>query len=168
MSGMEKQCFKCLAVKPFTEFYRHKMMADGYLNKCKVCAKSDVSLHRTENLDRIRAYDRLRHDNDAHRERNKRNYRKRISDPERKVAEWGRSKQWAEQNVLKRAAHILVGNAIRKGTLIPKPCERCGHDEGVHGHHEDYERPLDVVWLCKPCHGKRHREINEQRRKTVL
>jgi ribosomal protein S27AE len=61
-----------------------------------------------------------------------------------------------------------VGNAIRDGKLKVQPCERCGYGVGVCGHHEDYSRPLEVVWLCGLCHGRRHREINEERRQKAM
>ena len=55
-----KTCFKCGASKPLADFYRHSAMADGCLNKCKECTKSDNWNHRRVNLEKIRAYDRER------------------------------------------------------------------------------------------------------------
>lgn len=53
------------------------------------------------------------------------------------------------------AARRAVGNAIRKGQLVREPCKYCG-DLPTVGHHPDYSKPLDVVWLCRPCHRAEH------------
>ena len=39
---IEKSCFKCLIVKPLSEFYKHKKTSDGHLGKCKECTKNDT------------------------------------------------------------------------------------------------------------------------------
>ncbi len=162
-----KRCFKCQESKPLEGFYRHKEMADGRLGKCKDCTKADVKRHREENIEKIRAYDRSRSNSDDRRKMNKANYRKRTSTPEGRAKEWAQKRKWAEANKEKITAHTLVGNAIRDGKLKAKPCERCGYAVGVQAHHEDYSKPLDVVWLCRSCHGQRHREINEERRNAA-
>jgi len=43
----------------------------------------------------------------------------------------------------------------RRGLIQPAPCVDCG-DRSAQKHHEDYSRPLDVIWLCRSCHLKRH------------
>jgi hypothetical protein len=48
---MTKVCFKCKVEKPLTEFYKHKQMGDGHLNKCKDCTKKDVKEKYSENIE---------------------------------------------------------------------------------------------------------------------
>lgn len=53
-----------------------------------------------------------------------------------------------------------VSDAIRKGKIKRQPCEVCGaHAEA---HHDDYDKPFDVRWLC-PTH---HRELHQQRKEA--
>lgn len=46
MSITLKTCFKCLEEKPLGAFYPHPKMADGHLNKCKKCTRTDAKAHR--------------------------------------------------------------------------------------------------------------------------
>jgi hypothetical protein len=47
-------------------------------------------------------------------------------------------------------------DAVKAHKLRQLPCEGCGETEAVQGHHYDYMRPLDVIWLCGRCHGLYH------------
>lgn len=65
--------------------------------------------------------------------------------------------RWGEKNPDKRRAHGLVKRAVQAGKLTRQPCERCG-DIRSEAHHEDYSKPLVVVWLCRLHHREHHRE----------
>lgn len=49
-----------------------------------------------------------------------------------------------------------VAEAIRLGKITPSPCEMCG-EKKVQAHHDDYNKPLDVRWLCDKCRRLWHR-----------
>jgi len=52
-------------------------------------------------------------------------------------------------------ARSYAGVYKRRGKLTPQPCATCG-DSAAEMHHEDYDRPLSVVWLCRMCHVEHH------------
>lgn len=57
-------------------------------------------------------------------------------------------------------ARSLVRKAVREGKLVkPEACVNCGQLTRIEGHHENYAKPLDVVWLCNICHKLRHGKI---------
>ena len=67
-----------------------------------------------------------------------------------------------EQRAKKRGAfraQKAVEHALERGGLVKEPCSVCGAKRLVHAHHEDYRRPLDVVWLCPIHHAERHAEL---------
>ena len=48
-----------------------------------------------------------------------------------------------------------VIKAVKEGTLIRLPCQACGVKK-VMGHHPDYTKPLEVIWLCREHHVEEH------------
>jgi hypothetical protein len=56
---------------------------------------------------------------------------------------------------LRIAARSAANNAQRDGRLHPSPCEICG-EPNAQKHHEDYNQPLVVRWICHRCHVALH------------
>ena len=46
----------------------------------------------------------------------------------------------------------VISGKIKK----PKLCQKCGKRKRLQGHHKDYSKPLDVMWLCIDCHMEQH------------
>ena len=141
---MIKTCFKCNVPKQIEDFYEHRGMSDGRLGKCIECCKKEANKRRSEKLEEIQQYDRDR-SNLPHRSAARVKYFK--------------DHQFGEE----RRARQAVANAVRDGRLKKMFCAVC-KAEKVESHHEDYEKPLEVIWLCK----KHHVEADKVRRKNVL
>ncbi len=57
-----------------------------------------------------------------------------------------RKKQYVRWKV-----HHAVKIGILKRSLT---CEHCNQIKNTEGHHSDYSKPLEVIWLCRQCHSK--------------
>lgn len=134
-----KQCVDCLEYKHIEgEFYTHPKMKDGYVNNCISCYKQKVKDRWFANHESNKEKERARHKT----EKGKLKLRKctiafRAKNPE------------------KYKAHTAVSNALRDKRLFKSPCIKCGDDRSQ-AHHEDYSKPLEVIWLCKACHNAEH------------
>lgn len=137
-----KRCFVCLCEKPITEFYTHRAMADGHLNKCMDCTKAYEKERRKRIPEQLKAYEQ-----------------KRANLPHRKELAKRIQEKWRAEFRERRAANVELGNAVRSGLVKRQPCWVCG--ARAQGHHPDYSRPLDVVWLCDPHHKQAHALVRE-------
>ena len=58
-------------------------------------------------------------------------------------------------NARRRKARDYIRNRVRTGKLTREPCVFCGKRDGL-AHHEDYSKPLDIVWVCHTHHAQIH------------
>lgn len=146
-------CKKCLTEKPVGEFGKNPGMASGRLSSCKECRKLYYQQYMSENRQQVL---HARRDRWPHRRITEAELEKRKLHNSLRTSTRGKYPE-------KDAARGILGHAVRDGKVArSNRCERCDVSCVPHGHHEDYYRPLDVVWLCPRCHGERHREINHE------
>lgn len=144
-------CKVCYADKQLSEFYVND-------KTCKECRKAKVRANRKANIEYYRRYDKER----ANRP-DRVAARKAYAKTEQGIAAGNKAKMaWSERNQKKRWAANAVCNAVRDGKLEkPSQCIKCGKSGRIEGHHHDYDRPLDVEWLCSACHRQWHQENGE-------
>jgi hypothetical protein len=131
---MKKICFKCNVEKGVSEFYKHSGMSDGYLGKCKECAKIDVKEKYIENSQSIEYIEK-------ERQRGREKY-KRLNYKD-KQKEYDRFKPWKN-------------SSIYKGLNKKFKCEK-----GIELHHWCYKDEFleDVIFLNIKTHKRIHRNM---------
>lgn len=73
----------------------------------------------------------------------------------------------AEDRHLIETCRIRWQNALASGKMNrPDRCSNCDIICKPEGHHTDYSRPLEVIWLCHPCHRKADKALAKQTRIT--
>jgi ribosomal protein S27AE len=158
---MNKTCKKCGETKDLSQFYKHRAMADGHLNICISCKVLDAKEYRMKNIEKVKEYDRTRGRTEERKEkRNEYLGRLKTSNPA-KYKTMRREAIKKDRNKIRNKNHarVQLENAIRAGKIIrPNFCTSCGSNARIEAHHRDYDKPFDVVWLCRKCHGMEHRQ----------
>jgi len=101
-----KICFKCKEEKELSDYYKHKAMADGHLNKCKTCTKKDtkerteINTSTPEGLEKERARHRDKYHRLDYKERQK---------------EWDKDKPWKKSSKYKNLSRKFK---TEKGTEL--------------------------------------------------
>lgn len=134
------RCSKCKKQKPADEFCKNKSNPNGLADYCKPCHNKHVKEWQRKNKEKVNAYDAT--------------YRQTAPGKQ------ARNKAKAKSNAKypkKARAREMVYLAKSRGDLIPEPCETCGVTIGVHAHHDDYSKPLEVRWFCGTHHREHHK-----------
>lgn len=152
----KKKCKGCNEWVEVEKFNTYKKNGKVYLQyMCKDCRhRRDTSQERKEKNKEV--YHKYR---DKYREQQK-IYN---STEEAKELNRKRSKKYWDANPKKNKARKKVRTAIRNGSIKrPDICSRCGKKSKVEAHHKDYDKPLDVEWLCRQCHVNEHDYFNKK------
>lgn len=69
----------------------------------------------------------------------------------------------------KAEVRTATRRAIKDGVIVAKEfCELCGDVDSIQIHHNDYDNPLDIKWLCSGCHLYVHAEDRKNKAKKTI
>jgi hypothetical protein len=75
--------------------------------------------------------------------------------PDSKKARHARQARWRERNQLAVWAQAGLRSALKRGLIERQPCAVCGAQE-AEAHHDNFDAPIDVQWLCRAHHKRLH------------
>jgi hypothetical protein len=153
-------CFDCGISKSIEEYY-YEYSKRGHTRLCKDCIKQrrkGYTVYPLTESGKIKHALKQREYVEKNitivRERQKQEYYKHQEERIERV------RQYRIDNPDKEYAHGCIRNALKFGKIKrPSICSKCGKECKPAGHHPDYSKPLEVVWLCRKCHSLHHRGI---------
>lgn len=159
------KCIKCEEVKDYEEFYKDKRAPLGISSTCKLCHKTRMSILYLKNKSHKIAYQQQYYkDNQEHCLARQKEYALEHKENIKAYQASTRGKAvhaaYRKRNAKKVSAKEKLHYHVRTGKIQCQPCEMCGCTN-VHGHHDDYDKPLDVRWLCPTHHKEWHRNNGE-------
>lgn len=142
-----KKCISCGELQSLSNYDKATQNRDGTKNTCKtcVCKYNKIYWHNHKNQYRLHS----RHWARANRAKCI-EYQHKHNREMRAYRE-----KWRKANPDKVKAHRIVRKMIKLGIIIkPKRCSQCFQEKRVYAHHQDYNKPLIYIWLCRNCHAE--------------
>lgn len=148
-----KRCNRCKYLLPFSEYTKDAYKKDGLRTICKKCTNASNKSEKTKESARLRIAELRK--TDKWKEYYKAKSKEWLKTEKGRAYKAKSSALQSAKDSEKRKARAAVNSAVRYGKLIKGPCIKCGCLD-VEGHHPDYSRPLDVIWLCNKHHNEEH------------
>lgn len=185
--GDTKRCSKCHEEKPISEFYKAIGKPDGHSVLCKECASRSAAERRRRSADRdfdeiqVRGkkkcsfchkrlpveefnYCRSSHDGLTSYCRQCGKDYKRQHYEENYGEFYNRQSEYRRRYPERRRVFSVVQEGLKRGELVrPDTCSKCGKSGYIVAHHDDYGRPLEIVWLCLSCDRQLHADLRRGR-----
>lgn len=153
-----KKCSKCGKEKPLSEYGPHKRTRSGVQPSCRACAAALAK--QRYHKDMIYRLANLKQSRKQRKEKGNelREYRK----------QWQRDNREEQERKYgyQRKAKAALNNAIARGKIVRSSTCRINNGNCtkiIQAHHTDYNKPLDVEWLCSVHHMAWHRVFEAER-----
>jgi hypothetical protein len=146
----KKSCNRCgIELDLSVGFSENPNSSDGYRSICKGCDGEYARKRYVENKERLRREARIYSSSDA----GKKARRKYLETDIGRMNHRESARRHKLKNPLKERARVQIKLSLISGLMVrPDTCEACSTDCKPDGHHHDYNKPLEVIWLCKGCH----------------
>lgn len=155
-----KACTKCKKFKTSNCFYSEKRNLNGLMANCKTCINERNKIYF---LNKRKDIEWVLKERDRKRTYQTNYYSKLSKNRKLEIFRNNRSvKYWREKYPERYRAHNVISHQIVSGKLIkPEACFNCLSEiSKLEAHHKNYNKPLDVIWLCKKCHSMQHRKYS--------
>ena len=152
-----KPCSKCGVLKPLGEFYRRAASNDGRQLHCLVCdkAKAQARYASPEGRRAKKEYNAVHNALPAVKAAR----RARDASPEGRAVQRTADAKYRADHPVQRAAAMRLNYEVKMARVTkPDSCAKCDAVARLDAHHHDYAQPLNVAWLCRPCHKAWHTE----------
>lgn len=184
-----RKCTRCEIEKEEIEYEVRKNRKTGFNGVCKQCvndrrkeakqknpdvykktAKKSYLKHREERIRKNGIWQKENAEkvNELHRDWYAKN-KDELIEKRRERTTYEQKKKWNENQksledyARKHRAHCLLNKYIGQGKIIkPERCQICDSKRKIEGHHHDYDKPLEVIWVCRACHAAIHRRLKEE------
>lgn len=147
-----KNCKRSFESKVKNQYGRQKFCCEGCRTKYEIEHRNKTYKEYqkkwwVENKDKIRGYKAKRHD--------------KILEYERKRKKTKAFKDKLKEEYQKNKEKFLARQKANKYITIPKGklCEICNKELAKYKHHNNYSKPLEVIFCCSMCHNKLDRGL---------